>query len=136
MVKFKRTIAIAFMLAFAVVILVADNAQGMHLFAFVKYIPGRDWTGHFFLFGFLAAAFNYALYFRRVSILARAIPVGSLIALAIAIGDEFSQLWIQSRTFDLTDLLFDVTGIVTVTVCSTQWMARPGSVVKIDRTHE
>jgi len=119
----KKTVAIGFLLAFAVVISIADTSQGMHLFSFVKHVPGSDWTGHFLVFGLLAAAMNQALDFRRASIFATTIPVGSLIAFLIAVIDEFSQLWIQSRTFDLTDLLFDFAGIVVVSVCTARWMA-------------
>jgi VanZ family protein len=36
---------------------------------------------------------------------------GSLIVLAVVTAEEFSQIFIRGRTFDLSDLIFDYAGI-------------------------
>jgi len=72
-----------------------------------------DKVGHFSLFGTLALLLNYATDFRYWK--HRQLFIGSMIVLAFALLEEFTQLAFSSRTFDLVDMLFDILGIVSLT---------------------
>jgi VanZ family protein len=61
------------------------------------------------LFSFLV---NLALNARGVKIGKINFLLGSLIVLPVVVIEEFSQLWVRGRTFDLGDLLCDFAGIL------------------------
>ena len=56
--------------------------------------------------------------------------VGSLIVALVVTLEEFSQLFIQYRSFDLTDLLFDYAGIFLfgqlAYYLTKRWLRKPG----------
>ena len=101
------------------VICVADLGIARPFFDWINRHTGGDKVGHFILLGGLAFTFNCALGGRCARIDPLSIQLGGLlIALAIT-GEEFSQIWIPSRTFDWGDLAANYAGIA----CA-DWLAR------------
>lgn len=74
-------------------------------------VPSGDKIGHFMLFGLLALFLNSALKFRKVPVFKHKFYLGSMLVALFAIGEEFSQLFFENRTFDWVDLVFDFWGI-------------------------
>jgi VanZ family protein len=70
-----------------------------------------DKIGHLLLFGLLALLLNHSLAFRQVSFRQYSFLLGSVVVLAFAITEEFSQLFFSSRTFDWSDMACDVIGV-------------------------
>lgn len=77
----------------------------------IRSVPYGDKAGHFFLYGgltlFLNLAFNYKFLARKF------IQLGMIVVLLFAIGEEFTQIWLDTRTFDFVDILFDLLGVFT-----------------------
>lgn len=92
----------------AVIIFLADTKGTQYLLSFVGNIPYGDKIGHFCLMGTFSFLVNLSLKCRAVY----RILLGSLIVLSIVTTEEFSQIFVSGRTFDLGDLLFDFIGIV------------------------
>lgn len=61
--------------------------------------------------GFFSFLLNLALNARTVSAWKFNYLLGSLIVLTVVTLEEFSQIFIRGRTFDLTDLVADFLGI-------------------------
>lgn len=96
--------------------------------AFLKWVnsfPLGDKAGHVFLIGTLAFLLNYALEWRILRIARWRIPVAPAIVAALMTCEEFSQIWIPSRTFDLADLAANYTGCVLAGLLGI-WLQRRG----------
>lgn len=74
--------------------------------------PGGDKVGHVVLLAILSFIANYFLYPRHISIFKKPIFIGSLIVCCFITLEEFSQIYIPSRTFDLLDLSCSYLGII------------------------
>ena len=75
-------------------------------------VPGGDKLGHFLLIGTLAFLVNATLHARRIQ-LGRLRPLlGSLLVTLVVSAEEFSQLFLVHRSFDLLDLTADYVGIL------------------------
>lgn len=97
-------------------IYLSNSGQGSVIVGFVKGLPYGDKAGHFFLFGGLAFALNYALQLRCFSLGVITLPLGSSVVLSFAIAEEFTQFYIPSRSFDLLDIYSDVAGVCLFTI--------------------
>ena len=75
-------------------------------------IPYGDKIGHFFVMGLLGLLVNLLLNSRRQSIGKREFLLGSLIIAGIVTAEEFTQIFIPSRTFSPFDLVADYAGIM------------------------
>lgn len=89
----------------------ADAGQAQHYWPFMYRIPAGDKVGHFIMFGLLAFLANAAMNGTRIRFGAAAILKGSLIVAVPTVLEEFSQIFIRCRTFDLLDLTADAVGI-------------------------
>ncbi|MGL1888081.1 MAG: VanZ family protein [Reichenbachiella sp.] len=89
----------------------ADMDQNNIIMEIGHSVPYGDKIGHFMLFGLLALLLNMALKFKQINISSRKFHLGSVVVFAFAIGEEFTQLAFETRTFDLIDMLFDLFGI-------------------------
>jgi len=89
----------------------ADAGRARELFAWVAYLPAGDKCGHFALFGLLAFFANTALNGSRFQVGGFTILKGSLLVLIPTVLEEFSQIFVRGRTFDLWDLAADAAGI-------------------------
>ena len=92
--------ALAVFLAVVVVaaITIANLGYADRVFGFLDYVPGRDVTGHFVLFGLLSFAVNSWL---AASGRPRTHVTAELAGLVVL--EELSQALIPARTFSLVD---------------------------------
>ncbi|MFK7803055.1 MAG: VanZ family protein [Anaerolineae bacterium] len=102
-------ISLGFALFLLVIIYLAntDSIPMRHLYA----IPNFDKIGHFTLFGLMAFFINRAMGCRRKELLGNVMLVGSLWLMSFVVLEEFSQIFIESRNFDVSDLMYDMVGI-------------------------
>lgn len=114
--------------AFIVWIIYLANTGGDSIFfEFVKAIPYGDKLGHFGLFGCLTLVAVLGLRFRSFALGRFRIYYGAALVFMFATGEEFSQAFVPSRTFDLIDLAADLTGIimaVTVSYWASKYMLK------------
>lgn len=106
-----KILAIVYIFIFAGIILLADLKGTRYLLDFVGNIPFGDKIGHFFLIGIFSLLVNLALNAKVVRLWFFQYLLGSLIVLVIVTLEEFSQIFIRGRTFDIGDLLCDFAGI-------------------------
>ncbi|MBN1318394.1 MAG: VanZ family protein [Anaerolineales bacterium] len=102
-----------FFIAFIILVILAANlGLGPLLFPFVSSVPGSDKILHLLMMGILSFLVNAVLSGSKVQIFKASLLKGSLIVLIVVTIEEVSQLFLQYRTFTITDLLFDYIGIV------------------------
>jgi polysaccharide biosynthesis protein VpsQ len=112
--RLKRWLPFSLFFIFVAGIIIANDLGRLSkIIKWVGSLPFGDKFGHFILIGTLTFLLNYALEGRMVKIGRQKILLGcSIIAVAISL-EEFSQIWIPSRTFDLVDLAANYFGIGT-----------------------
>jgi hypothetical protein len=106
-----RIISVIYIFIFAGIVVLADVGQTQHFFSVLSILPFGDKVGHFCLIGLFSLFVNLALnaksfQFRKLNYL-----LGSLIVLAVVTAEEFSQIFIPGRNFDVGDLISDYAGI-------------------------
>jgi polysaccharide biosynthesis protein VpsQ len=118
----KRWLPFCLFLLFVSGIIIANDLGRLRgIIQWVNLLPFGDKFGHFVLIGTLAFLLNYALNGRTIKIGRQKVLLGcSIVAIAITI-EEFSQIWIPSRTFDLVDLAANYCGI---TIAGLLWLRR------------
>ena len=92
-------------------LIIALANSGFAFLGIVNRIPLGDKIGHFVLFGMLAFLVNKALECRTTNLLGKEVLVGCLGVLCFVVIEETSQIYFDSRTFDITDLMYDLVGI-------------------------
>ncbi len=105
-----KIITVIYIFILAGIIVLADLRE-TNYFSFLKLLPLGDKIGHFCLMGMFSFLVNLTLRAKAVRVSKLNYLAGSLIVLAIVTLEEFSQIFIGGRTFDLIDLLFDFAGI-------------------------
>ena len=105
-------LAVAFALMIVVIIMLADSGSDVWLFSLDERIPYADKVGHFVLIGGMTFLLNLALAARQVTFAKRSWLLGSLLIFVVFTLEEFTQIGIVSRTFDLGDLSADYAGIL------------------------
>ncbi|WP_462157806.1 VanZ family protein [Pseudoalteromonas sp. GB56] len=100
------------------IIYLANTSQSSVFFDLVKVLPYGDKIGHFVLFGTLTVLASIALKAKYL-LIAKKIKLywGALAVFAFALGEEISQAFVATRTFDLIDLSADILGI-----CVASWL--------------
>jgi len=84
-------------------------------YPFIKdVIPFDDKLWLFGSSGGFAVLFSMALKNRQIAIFNQSVYLGALIAFILIALEEFSQIFIQSRGFDLLDLTCDILGIYVI----------------------
>ncbi len=107
-----KIIASLYIILLAAVIFAADHKTYHHIFDVIRGIPFGDKIGHFGLIGMLAFVVNVLFSSKTIRLYRFQVFLGSLIvALAVTL-EEFSQLFISYRTFELGDLTADYLGIL------------------------
>jgi polysaccharide biosynthesis protein VpsQ len=94
-----------------VIVFLADQKKYQPLFRRIRELPYGDKLGHLLLMGLLSFLLNMALQCRTLRVWKAELLKGSLIVALVVTVEEFSQLFIRSRTFDPFDLVFDYIGI-------------------------
>ncbi len=97
-------------------------------FAAVRSVAG-DKAMHFLLVGNLALLLNLSLPWATWG----PFPCGSLTMFCVATVEEFSQLFFENRTFDLSDLMSNYLGIIVLGSLG-WWLRRRFSNVRLDHT--
>ena len=106
-----KIITAIYILILAGIIFLADFRGTQYLLNFVGNIPYGDKIGHLGLMGTFALLVNLVLQAKNFQVWKLRYLLGSLIVMLIVTLEEFSQIFIRGRTFDLYDLLFDYLGI-------------------------
>lgn len=106
-----KILTVVYVAILAGIIFLADLKGTKYLINFVGNIRYGDKIGHFVLFGIFAFLLNLSFNLRNVGFGKIRYLLGSLIVLVIVTLEEFSQIFIRRRTFDLNDLVFDYLGI-------------------------
>ncbi len=104
----RVTLPSLFFLFISYIIFLADTADLNLGLEIVKVIPYGDKVMHALLYGIMAMLLNYGLRYRTVW----GVQLGALLVLQFATIEEFSQLFIDTRTFDTGDLLADLVGVI------------------------
>ncbi|QBY04109.1 trypsin [Thalassotalea sp. HSM 43] len=112
-----RLIAALMLVFICSLLFMANTGQDNMFFEFKRGIPFGDKVGHFMLFGGMAMLTNFALRFRHVS-KSSLLQFGSLLVLALSTMEEFSQIFISTRTFSFYDLAANFLGISLFTLIS------------------
>jgi polysaccharide biosynthesis protein VpsQ len=107
-----KILAALYILVLAGIVVLADIKETQYLFRPVRRLPYGDKIGHFLLMGMFSLVVNLVLKARTVRVWKLKYPLGSLIVLAIVTTEEFSQIFVRGRSFDLTDLAADWAGII------------------------
>jgi polysaccharide biosynthesis protein VpsQ len=100
-----------FFLFVAGIIVGSDLGRLRSITIWVGNLPFGDKLGHFILIGFLTFLLNYALNGRMIKIGRLRVLMGcAIVGVGITL-EEFSQIWLPLRTFDLVDLSANYLGI-------------------------
>jgi VanZ family protein len=94
------------------IIFLADRRETQYLFRFIWNLPFGDKVGHFLLMGIFSFLLNLVLNARGFRLGRISFLWGTLIVLAVVTIEEFSQLFVRGRTFDVGDLAADFLGIL------------------------
>jgi hypothetical protein len=120
--------AIAYAFALAIIVFLADRPASRPLFAFVREMPFGDKLGHLLLMGVLSLVVNLSLSCRTFEVAGGVrLLKGSALVLLVVTLEEFSQLFLRTRSFDAFDLLFDYLGIFAFGWCARRLMNRSAS---------
>ncbi|MCB0019559.1 MAG: VanZ family protein [Anaerolineales bacterium] len=103
-------ITIGFIILLIGIVIGADT--GFEGFRAFYNVPGGDKLGHFLLIGTLAFLVNASLGARRVRLGPLQPLLGSLLVTLVVTAEEFSQIFLAHRSFDLMDLTADFVGIL------------------------
>ncbi|MEM6700379.1 MAG: VanZ family protein [Bacteroidota bacterium] len=79
--------------------------------ALLAKVPYGDKLMHFFLIGGFAFFMNLLLRNRKILVGKWVILLGSTLVFALMTVEEFSQMFVTTRTFDLVDLACNYAGI-------------------------
>ncbi len=105
-----RWIAIGFGIFLAGVVFLANTQAGV--FNFVNRIPLGDKWGHFILIGTMSFLIVLACWRSGWVNNGRQLWLASAGFACLVTAEEFSQMWLPTRTFSYMDLTFNYLGIV------------------------
>lgn len=111
MYKIISAIAISFFIFVLWILYLANTKGNSVFFDFVGAIPYGDKVGHVGLFGFLTFVVILGTRFKSFYWNKFRIYYGAFGVISFVIIEEFTQLFIASRTFDFIDLAADSIGI-------------------------
>lgn len=100
------------------IIVMADMGALNPLIYWIHSMPYGDKVGHFILIGVLSFVVNMSLGATRFYWLGQSVLKGSLIIFILITLEEFSQLFIASRHFDIGDLFSNYLGILVLGHCA------------------
>jgi polysaccharide biosynthesis protein VpsQ len=110
--QLKRWLPFLTLFWLIIVIIVANDLGRLrNIIGLVSSIPFGDKLGHIILIGTLTYLLNYALANRLLKVGNYKILLGCLIIAVVMTIEEFSQIWMPTRTFDLLDLSANYLGI-------------------------
>ena len=108
---FIYIITLLFITFIVYIIYAANVGQDILFFKLIEYVPMGDKFAHITLVGTLAFLLNLMLSARTFKIRKTELLLGSCIVFGIMTVEEFSQIYIPTRNFDLVDLMANYLGI-------------------------
>lgn len=93
------------------IVVMANYGIAPWVFKAAKLVPFGDKICHIILMGILSYLVNSTIHCKRIDTLGGKILLGSAGVGLVVILEEFSQVFVKSRNFELLDLLFDFIGI-------------------------
>jgi hypothetical protein len=111
MYKLISLLAAAFFCFILWIIYLANTGGHSVFFDFIRSLPYGDKLGHFCLFGLLTLILVVGSKFCSFRLGRIRIYYGVLAVTVFVVGEELSQAFIPTRTFDLIDLAADALGI-------------------------
>lgn len=122
--KYNFLLLIGFFTGLVTVILLRNHGESSSFFQLFAFIPHYDKVGHFFLMGILAflAVITIAPLFPD-RLLKSTIIILSVVLTLIAL-EEYSQLYIPTRTFSLQDFACDLLGVFAFGTLGYAWVRR------------
>lgn len=99
--------------------LIANLGYANQVFGFLKYVPGRDITGHFVLYGVLGFAATAGIARSRWATIPKARAIMTTVLATLITLEEFSQALIATRTFSFLDLSASLAGVLLGSAAST-----------------
>jgi hypothetical protein len=106
-----RLALLAFSAFLGVVIYAADLGAGPRYWGWLSRVPLGDKFCHLGFMSTLTALTNLALRCRRGRLSHHSLLLGTLIVAIVVVAEEFLQIWIPGRNFELLDLSADLLGI-------------------------
>lgn len=110
--KLVLFVAVIFFVFILWVIYLANTGGNNVFFDIVRSIPYGDKLGHMCIFGFLTLVTVIGSKFRSFTHGSFNLYYGALLVGLFVVGEELTQAFIPSRTFDFVDLAADFVGIV------------------------
>jgi hypothetical protein len=101
-----------FALFIVMIIIIANWGTLPFMIGMIYTYPMGDKLGHFILMGLLTFLVNLSFSAKRLTLFSRRILLGSVLVFSAVVIEEFSQLFVSSRSFSLLDLSFDFLGIL------------------------
>lgn len=108
---FIPLLTIGFIIFIGYIIFAANTGTDSIFFRVLKDVPMKDKIAHFGLVGTLTFLINSSLKNRSLKLRHIDLLTGSLMVTCFITVEEFSQIWIAERTFDLLDLTSNYFGI-------------------------
>jgi len=113
MMNIKWITLIYSLLLLLLVAVVDQGGSGYQwIFKMLSIVPYSDKIGHFLLMGILAFVVNLNFKCHHFQLFGISFLKGSAIVFFLVTLEEFSQIFVHSRTFDLGDLTADYVGIL------------------------
>lgn len=112
--KWIRWIAILFIGLVFYTILAATFQLSHPIIEWTKQIPHGDKISHFLLVGGLAFCTNFFLKEREIEVIGNKVLLGSFTIFILMTFEEFTQIFIPHRNFDLLDLASNYLGILVI----------------------
>mgnify|MGYP000613273912 CR=1 FL=1 len=106
-----KVISISFVLFIGYILYSANTGTMNSFFAKINQVPYGDKIAHMCLVGTLAFLLNLLLSAKTFTFKGFNILVASFGVFCFMTVEEFSQIWIDNRTFDLLDLTANYIGI-------------------------
>ena len=115
----KRVLpAVLFLCFIGWIISQANTGANNLFFSLVNWLPYGDKFGHFSLYAILTVLTNLAMKFRYFTVLKRPSQLGAFCVAIFATAEEFSQMFLPSRTGNMGCLNRRVGSIDVLTTCT------------------
>ena len=110
--NYTKFITVTYIVLIPLIILNAGLGYANDTFPFVKDVPGRHHTAHILVYGGLSAIINMITKFRVIRVNEINVLLGAVLVFLFVVIEEVSQIWIDTRVFDLMDVLSSLVGII------------------------
>lgn len=114
--RFLSFFALGFIVFTIWIVHEADVGRKNVFLRFVDTTPHADKFGHFFIVGTLTLAVNFLLNYRSRRLGKFVLPLGSLIVLLVALTEESSQYFIETRNLELLDAIVNTIAVLVFSI--------------------